>query len=137
MRARERSARFTVEQRTFMVCEFMKLYHRRDLNKRLFVQNKFLEKYPACKVPSFATIYANVTKFRKFGTLENLHKGRSGRRRTVRTAATIARVEILLARDRNTPSSVPVNSSNRNSLNLSRSTWMRILKEDLHLRCYR
>ena len=86
-------------------------------------------------VPGRNCVYELLKKFKETGTLEN--RKHKGRRRSVRTPEVIDQVEALVAADRDVPIDQPVNTAYRNQLNLSKTTWARILKDDLKLRCYR
>ena len=88
-------------------------------------------------VPCKSTIYTLVYKHRQFGSVESRWKGNSGRRRSVRTPETISQVEALVIADRDLPIDRTVNTALSNTLNLSASTWARILKDDLRLKCFR
>ena len=80
-------------------------------------------------------MYKLLKKYKETGTLEN--RKSTGRKRSVRTPEVIDQVEALVAADRDVPIDQPVNTAYRNQLNLSKTTWARILKDDLKLRCYR
>ena len=88
-------------------------------------------------VPCKSTIYTLVYKHRQFGSVESRWKGNSGKRRSVRTPETISQVEALVIADRDLPIDRTVNTALSNTLNLSASTWARILKDDLRLKCFR
>lgn len=127
--------RFTNEQKSFIVTSFAQnsIYE----NIPQVVQHLFTQKFPGRRAPSRATIFRIVKKFEEHSTIENLHKGRSGRPRSVRTPETIRRVEELVAADRDLSPDRVVNTGYRNQLNLSQSSWSRTLREDLNLTCYR
>ena len=55
----------------------------------------------------------------------------------VLTPETISQVEALVIADRDLPIDRTVNTALSNTLNLSASTWARILKDDLRLKCFR
>ena len=105
------------------------------MNEQISIaQDKYWLKFGA-PVPGRNCIYKLLSKYRKFGTVENL-KG-TGRKRSVRTPEVIHQVDALVTADRDVPIDQLVNTSYRNQLNLSKSTWARILKDDFKLRCYR
>jgi hypothetical protein len=79
------------------------------------------------------TIWRNVSKYKTEGTSLNLNKGRSGRRRTGRSDENVRRVQEILTEN-------PQISARKNGLNISKSTFNRIIKFDLkwypsQLRC--
>lgn len=110
----------TNEQRVFLVKRYLE-----TKNCRLVLE-EFRQRFPEQNVPSKSTIYKNVRKYEIEGTSRNLHKGRSGRRRSSRNAENIEAV-------RNFFQDNPVNnvSCRRNPLNLPKSSFNRIMKLDL------
>ena len=127
--------RFTVQEKCYIVSSFQMFTSKKNrVGKiRLGLMNKF----PDRKVPSKASIFRLVKKYETNFTVENLHKGHSGRSRSVRTREVVEEVEQISAADREVPYDRIVNTCRRNILNLTRSTWCRILKHDLKLTCYR
>lgn len=100
------------------------------------VLERFRQQYPNVRVPSRATIFKNVQKYRMSGTSRNLNKERSGRRRTARTAANIEAVRNHLEEHHAGEDREQTISSRRNGLGLSSSTFNRITRLDLHYHPY-
>ena len=128
--------RYSLLQKSYIVKEFFKLEEREiTVNKQISIaQDRYRLKFDA-PVPGRNCIYKLLRKYRKFGTVENL-KG-TGRKRSVRTPEVIHQVDGLVTADCDVLIDQLVNTSYRNQLNLSKSTWARILKDDFKLRCYR
>ena len=128
---------YTLLQKSYIVQEFFKLEERPTItvNEQIsLAQDKHRLKF-GNPVPGRNCMYELLKKFKETGTLEN--RKHKGRRRSVRTPEVIDQVEALVAADRDVPIDQPVNTAYRNQLNLSKTTWARILKDDLKLRCYR
>ena len=128
---------YTLLQKSYIVQEFFKLEERPTItvNEQIsLAQDKYRLKF-GNPVPGRNCVYELLKKFKETGTLEN--RKHKGRRRSVRTPEVIDQVEALVAADRDVPIDQPVNTAYRNQLNLSKTTWARILKDDLKLRCYR
>lgn len=108
----------TVEQRTFIVSKFLAL---RNINA---VQQEFQQRFPNRPPPHRKTIEWNVRKFQREGTVQNLHKERSGRLKTGRSAANIGAVRQLVANNADV-------SCRNNTLRLPSATFNRIMRQDL------
>ena len=132
MAARSKQTTFSLMEKTFIVTTYNSMPSRENIINR--VQHAFHKEFPQQKIPNKATIYRHVNKFFEHGTLDNMKKGRCGRRFTVRTEENKARVlELVIRKSRPT---IIVNTGNRNEMNMKRSSWFRTLK-DLNLNCYR
>jgi len=110
-------AQLTAEQRVFIV----KKYH--ETRSFRAVQERFRVAFPGRNPPAKSTIQHNVAKYDRDGTSLNVNKGRSGRRRTVRTPPNIQRVQAVLAQ--------PGVSCRRNTLGIGKSSFNRAVKADL------
>ena len=86
------------------------------------MRRNFARQFPGQKVPSERTIYRLAHKFETKYTVENLHKGNSGPRRTERTDAVVRQVENVVTRDCRVEYDRPANTSRRNELTLYKST---------------
>ena len=113
----------TTAQRVFVV----KKYH--ETKSYRTVQDEFRLTFPGRNPPAKSTIQHNVQKYDVNGTSLNLHKGRSGRRKTVRTNNNIQRVRGLQGQQEI--------SCRRNTLALSKSSFNRITKLDLQWHSYK
>ena len=91
----------------------------------LEVKEVFRRRFPEKDSPTNKTILKNVKKYKKEGTSLNINKGRSGRRRTVRTKEAI---EVFRLYVKDNARNV---SCRRNGLELNRSTFNKIMKQDL------
>ena len=76
----------TTEQRTFIV----KTFH--ETGSFRITRDRFGERFLDRQSPALKTIWANVRKSSKHGTILNRNKGNSGRRRTGRSEANIEAV---------------------------------------------
>ena len=117
-------AQFSKEERVFMVKSYF------ETKSFDFVINAFQEQFPNREPPAKSTIYRNVKKYSEEGTSLNLNKGRSGRRRTVRTQENIARVRQGLEQNPNL-------STRRNDFEMSQSSVHRIIHDDLKWHPYK
>ena len=108
--------RLTVAQRTWVCIEFARVGNVHE------VQRRWRNHWQNINPPTVRTILKNFEKFEGEGTCHNLNKGRSGRRRTVRAPANIARVQRALQRNGK-------RSSRRNGLHVSPSSFLRIVKD--------
>ena len=110
----------TTQQRVFAAKTYYKTSSYLE-EKEAF--RRFLEKDPP---PSTnRTIWKNVKKSEREGACLNIKKGKSGRRRTVRTEETIKVVRFYIE---NNARKV---SCRHNELGLSRNTSNKIMKQDL------
>ena len=93
-----------------------------------FVQTQleFHRRFPNRAVPAKSTIFYNVQKYNREGTILNLHEYRSGRGRTARSDANVAAVRELL--EQANPRDV---SARRNGIGISKSAFNRITKEGM------
>lgn len=114
----------TVEQRTFLVSRFLEL---RDFDR---VRNEFQQRFPHRPPPHRKTIEWNVRKFEREGTVKNLHKDRSGRRRTGRSDANVGAVTQLVANNARV-------SCRNNTLGIPSATFNRIMRLDLRWHPYK
>lgn len=90
----------------------------------------FQERFPGVNPPCTKTVLRNHRKYLANGTSLNLNKGNSGRRRTQRTEANIAAVRLSVTEN-------PTQSTRRRALaDISRSSFQRIIKHDLHFHPY-
>jgi len=103
------------EQRVFVVESYL-----RTRSFKL-VQQHFEQRFPERASPTKKTIWANVNKFKTEGTTLNLNKERSGCRRTERTPENINLVREKLIE-------TPKITTRRNGLDISKSTFNRIVK---------
>ena len=88
-------------------------------------------RFPGVRVPCKSAMVKMKDKLLKEGTLLNMNKGRSGRPRSARSAANLAAVQQELQNN-------PRMGTRRNGQpQLSRSSFMRIIHEDLELHPYR
>ena len=96
------------------------------------VQTRWRELFGRADIPSGRTILDTVIKFDKYGTVCNVHKGHSGRPKSVRTAEEIERVEDYFEEN-------PSMSTRRatQELGIARSSLQRILKHDVKLFPYK
>jgi len=107
-------------------------------DQRVFVVTKYLETksfktvvdafrliYPNRNPPTKSTIWNNVQKYKNHSTSKNLNKETSGSHRTVRTQNNINQVRTLL---QNQPDGT---SCRRNFIGLSKSSFNRIVREDM------
>ena len=109
----------TREQRVFIVENY--ILTRSIQNVHEAFRNTFIGRY----VPKKSTILNNVRKYHEHGTSSNLNQGRSGRRRTARSAENIELVRDLLENN-------PRVSVRRNGSNISNTSFHRIIKHDLN-----
>ena len=89
----------------------------------------FQRGFPGSKVPRKSSMHRICEKFKQKFTVQNLHQGYGGRKRSVLTEATKARAEALLEQDRNTSYSIQASSARKNNLNVSKSSWSRLMQE--------
>ena len=110
------------QQRAFLITEYA------CLGSLEAVRNSFAVQYPNANVPARSTILRNCKKYEERGTSLNLNKGRSGRRRTVRTAGNIQAVRDLLVQN---------SSARRNELGMNCTSFNRITRLDLQWHPYK
>lgn len=112
------------EQRIFVVESYLRT------GSFKLVQQHFEQRFPERASPTKKTIWTNVKKFKTEGTTLNLNKERSGCRRTERTPENINLVREKLIE-------TPKISTRRNGLDISKSTFNRIVKKDLSYHAYK
>jgi hypothetical protein len=116
---------FTKTERAFMVTVYAETHSNSETRRRFGLM------HPNRPIPSRGTVVENFHKYQTFGTSENRNKGNSGPNKTVRTPQNIAAVRQEVARDRQV-------SARRNNLpHISKSTFNRITRQDLHYHPYR
>ena len=115
----------TVEQRTFLVEVFIRT------NNMINVIDQFQERFPERDPPTTKTIKRTIEKFRDRGTVRNQNAGRSGRLRTVRVPENINLVQEIIEEN-----NAPV-TSRKNGLEITKSSFNRITKEDLNFHPYK
>ena len=113
--------RLTTQQRTKIV-EF---WHQTKSVKQ--VQRLYCEHFNVQHQPNYRTIKSTIAKFNNVGTVSNLHRGHSGRKRSGRSENAVNRVRQAL--DQNPQKSIRRLAA---ELNISRSTIHRILRHDIH-----
>ena len=106
----------TGEQRILVVTKYLKARSSKEVQQ--FFEQRFLV------LPTNMSIRKNVIKYKTEGSSLNLNKDRSGRRRTGRTKENINLLQENLVED-------PRISARKNGLNISKSTFNRIVKRDL------
>ena len=116
--------KYSKEERVFMVKNYF------ETKSYDYVIHAFQNRFPNRNTPSISTIYRNVQKYSNEGTSLNLNKGRSGRRRTVRTQENIDRVRQGLAENPNI-------STRRNNFQLTQSSVHRIIHHELKWHRYK
>ena len=117
----------TKEQRVFVV----ENYHQSQRSLAT-VKQRFQARFPNRNPPTSRTILLNVRKYSNHGTSLNLNKGNSGRRVTVRDQATINQVRQSL--EANHGQNI---TCRRNGLNLSPTTFHKIVSKDLKWHPYK
>eukprot|EP00111_Clytia_hemisphaerica_P017991 TCONS_00053258-protein len=118
-----RMPRLTKDQRVWVCLEYARV------DNAFEVKRRWLNQWPNDPAPSDLTIKKTYDKFVREGTCLNLHKGRSGPRKTARTQANINAARQSLQQDGK-------RSSRRNGLNLTRSYFLRIVHLDLKFHPY-
>lgn len=101
------------------------------------LMNQFATRFPDSRLPSRQAVLNIAKKFRNEHTLHNLNRARSGRKRSKRIPLIIDRVRIQLEHERDLPPGHPRSSGRRNELDLSQSSFRRIVRLDLKLMAYR
>ena len=129
-----KQGRYTLEERGLIVRSFEEFKTLNDRAQR--VVYAFQRAFPGSKVPSKSTVYRICEKFKQKFTVQNLHQEYSGRKRSVLTEATKARAFALLEQDRNTSYLIQASSARKNNLNVSKSSWSRLMQE-MNQQCFR
>ena len=127
MKHRNIKMQLTKEQRVFVV----ENYHQSQRSLAT-VKQRFQARFPNRNPPTSRTILLNVRKYSNHGTSINLNKGNSGRRVTVRDQATINQVRQSL--EANHGQNI---TCRRNGLNLSPTTFHKIVSKDLKWHPYK
>lgn len=117
-------AQLTTAQRIFIV---KKYYETKSYQS---VQEAFRQAFPDRNPPAKSTIQHNLRKYEEDGTSLNVNKGRSGRRRTVRTPESIERVRVLLGEQQQV-------SCRRNRIGMSKSSFNLLTRNDLRWHPYK
>ncbi|KAF2358351.1 Protein of unknown function DUF4817 [Trinorchestia longiramus] len=94
------------------------------------VIQSFQEHFPERQSPTKMTIWRNVTRYRTEGTSLNLKKGLSGRKRTGRSEENVRNVQGALTEN-------PQISARKNGLDVTKSTFNRIITLDLKWHPYK
>lgn len=117
---------YPTDQRMFMAKRYWETHSPQQ------VRQEFMQHFPnALRIPSKNTILYQSKKFVDHGKVLNRHADASGRRKTARTDANIARVRRAIRHDPNL-------SSRRNPLpDLSQTTFNRITRKDLNYHPYK
>ena len=116
---------FTPQQRAFAAATYF------ETGSYNTVQRRWQNRFPDTRVPSKAAIYKMKNVFLSHGTVNNRNRGRSGRPRTSRSPANIAAVNRELHQN-------PRVSSRRNGVpQVSRSSFLRIVKKEIRWHAYR
>ena len=127
----DNALQYSKEQRVFVVCNYMELSKKR--RKFDILRERFAAQFENHKLPCNNTIRRLVRKFRAKHTVDNLPKVRPV---TAATPDVVNSVLDAVRRDQDVCYDEPVNTCRRNELNLTKSTWNRILKSS-DLKCYR
>ncbi|KAF2343228.1 Protein of unknown function DUF4817 [Trinorchestia longiramus] len=114
----------TKEQRTFIV---EKYFQAKSFQQ---VIQSFQEYFPERQSPTKMTNWRNVTRYRTKGTSLNLNKSRSGRKRTGRSEENVRKVQGALTEN-------PQISARKNGLDVTKSTFYRIITLDLKWHLYK
>ena len=115
---------FSTRERSFMVQTYIRT---RSVQE---TKNRFRHTFPNRNPPTLMTIRYNYNKYITHGTSLNRNPKHSGRHRTGRSARNIAAVQQELQRN-------PSASAHRHNAPISKSTFNRIVKNDLHYYPYR
>ena len=114
----------TTDQRVFIVTEWSRSGSLQQ------VAAAFHERFPDRNVPAKSTLWRNIRKYQQEGTSLNLNKGRSGRRRTVRSEENVAAVRRAIQEN-------PQVSMRRNGQAISKSSFHRIVRQEMRWYPYR
>lgn len=101
------------------------------------IQAEFAKKWPAIKPPNRTTIYRHQQALHRNKNLSDQRKGKSGRRVTVRNQENIEAVRSLLESEQSRKPDQAGSTCRRNILNISKSSFHRIVKKDLCWKPYR
>ena len=113
----------TKDQRVWICIEFARTNNAHEVARR------WVNRWQGIQVPTIRTIIKTFHKFEEEGTCLNINKGRSGRRRTVRTPEVIEMV-------RNSLVDNGLRSSRRNGLGLTATSFRRIVSENIKFHPY-
>ena len=114
---------FSKDQRVWMSLEFARTRNAHEVRRR------WPNHFQGIRAPTIRTILKTYEKFEQEGTILNVNKGRSGRRRTARTPVNIDMV-------RNSLEENGLRSSRRNGLGLTRASFLRIVNLDIKFHPY-
>ena len=114
---------FSKDQRVWMSLEFARTRNAHEVRRR------WPNHFQGIRAPTITTILKTYEKFEQEGTILNVNKGRSGRRRTARTPVNIDMV-------RNSLEENGLRSSRRNGLGLTRASFLRIVNLDIKFHPY-
>ena len=95
------------------------------------IKEQFTEKWPTMNPPTRKSIFNFEKQLNDEKNLADQRKGKSGRRFTVRTQENIQSVKHLLEGEKDRKPDQPGSSCRRNMLNISKSSFKRILLKDL------
>ena len=123
--------KFTPEQKLF--CVFSKV---RGL-KTPQIQFEFLQKWPSQQPPKRNSIFRFEKTLNEEKNVFDQRKGKSGRKITVRTQENINSVENILDSEKDRRPDQPGSSCRRNTLNLTKSSFNRIVRKDLGWKPYK
>ena len=133
---------FTPEQRNLIALEYHKL--RGSYKCYSKVMAIFNNKFPGVKKPTIKTVKNIWKKQNEHFSVHNLNSKLSpgntysGRPRSVRTPPNIQAVKDVLDEDAiKDPDAPDINSARKNVLGISKSSWQRIAKDDLHYHSYK
>lgn len=115
--------RLNKDQRVWICLEFGRTNNAHEVSRR------WHRRWPNDQAPTIRTILKTFSKFVNEGTCLNVNKGRSGRLRTARTPEIIEQV-------RNSLNADGLRSSRRNGLQLTRSSFLRIVHLDIKFHPY-
>ena len=101
------------------------------------IRQEFSEKWPTKNPPTRKSIFNFEKQLNEKKNLADQRKGKSGRRFTVRTQENIQSVKHLLESEKDRKPDQPGSSCRRNMMNISKSSFNRIVLKDLSWRPYK
>ena len=131
---------YSDEQRNFLNNAYIKRKGRKGFFR--VICDEFEAAFPGVRRPQASTIRKIHKKQNTHFTVKNLNSqsspgpSHSGRKKSVRTDANIAAVSNLVMGDHVKEAGDVVNSSRRNQLGISKSSFDRIIRQDLKFHCY-
>ena len=129
-----RSPQYTLEERVFMVEEKMA-----NNSSHKVIKFNYKRKFPfSGRSPSKMAVWKQVRKFKSDGTLHNLNKGRSGRKRSVLADGNLALMNQLFEDEKSLPARQSRSSCRKHNLpiQMSKSSFNRGVKL-LHFHPYK